>query len=138
MDHTEKPASNQQGASEGHPGSILSKLTHLHSTLSALKSYNCSKLKLAQRSDRKSTKRFESAKCCWLFWCCMLSNEYSQYNKKSVLQTKYRPLFSTIQTKYRPQFSKIQTKYRPFFAHFPKSVLQTKCFVTDPVVNTGS
>ena len=32
------------------------------------------------------------------------------FNKKSVLQTKYRPLFSKILTKYRPQFSKIQTK----------------------------
>ena len=31
------------------------------------------------------------------------------FNEKSVLQTKYRPLFSKKQTKYRPLLLKIQT-----------------------------
>ena len=37
-------------------------------------------------------------------------DNFSLFNKKSVLQTKYRPLFLKIQTKYRLIFLKIQTK----------------------------
>ena len=43
-------------------------------------------------------------------WTTIFSDDNcSLLNKKSVLQTKYRPLFIKKQTKYRPVFLKIQT-----------------------------
>ena len=43
-------------------------------------------------------------------------DNFGLFHKKSVLQTKYRPLFLKKQTKYRPLFLKLQTKFENVLA----------------------
>ena len=55
----------------------------------------------------------------------------SLINKKSVLQTKYRPLFLKKQTKYRPLFLKLQTKFENVLE---KSVKVGRATVSNAIV----
>ena len=59
-------------------------------------------------------------------------DNFSLLRRKSVLQTKYRPLFLKKQTKYRPCFPKIQTKIQMCQSKEDKGKI--KCTISNMVV----